>query len=224
VSAVPPARAAAVWAHARRVRGFLSEEEGAVLSSLSKEAACTRRGPIVEIGSYQGRSTLFLAAGVLAAREAGASKTLVLAVDHHRGSEEMQVGWEHHDPALVDPATGRMDSLPLFRANCAAAGVEDVVVALVGDSAALAAYIADPLGLVFIDGGHGAAVTWADYRSWGPKLACGGLLAFHDVYPDPADGGRPPYECYRDALASGHFVEREAQRTGSLRVLERTVA
>jgi hypothetical protein len=44
------------------------------------------------------------------------------------------------------------------------------------------------------------------------------VLAIHDVFPDPADGGRPPYEdIYLPALASGRFTELSA--TGSLRVL-----
>jgi hypothetical protein len=47
----------------------------------------------------------------------------------------------------------------------------------------------------------------------------GGLLAIHDVFPDPADGGRPPYEIYRRALGSGTFEEVET--VGSLRVLRR---
>ncbi len=60
----------------------------------------------------------------------------------------------------------------------------------------------------------------ADYEMWTPHLEPGGLLAIHDVFPDPADGGRPPFEIYTRALHSGSFVEIRA--VGSLRVLRRT--
>jgi MMP 1-O-methyltransferase len=173
-------------------------------------------GPIAEIGTYCGKSTIYLAA---AAREAG---QLVVTVDHHRGSEEIQPGWEYHDPELVDPATGRMDSLPFFRAALAAAGLEEHVVAVVGTSADVARLWRAPLGMLFIDGGHSEYNVVTDYESWTPWLAMGGALAFHDVFPDPADGGQAPYLVYRRALASGAFTEVSV--TGSLRVLERTGA
>ena len=170
-------------------------------------------GPIVEVGSYCGRSTVWLGA---AARELG---TVVFAVDHHRGSEENQVGWEWHDEALVDPATGRLDTLPHFRRTIHGAGLEDVVVAVVGESPVVARHWTTPIGFLFIDGGHGVEPARADYAGWTPHVAHGGFLAIHDVFPDPADGGRPPYEdIYLPAINSGNFVEVAV--TGSLRVLD----
>jgi MMP 1-O-methyltransferase len=144
----------------------------------------------------------------------------VVTVDHHRGSEEIQPGWEFHDPELVDPATGRMDSLPFFRATLAAAGLEDRVVAVIGSSADVARLWRTPLGMLFIDGGHSEDNVVTDYEGWAPLLSMGGALAFHDVFPDPADGGQAPFRAYRRALASGAFTEVSV--TGSLRVLERT--
>ena len=120
--------------------------------------------------------------------------TVVFAVDHHRGSEENQAGWEHHDPTVVDPRTGKMDTLPMFRSTIHDAGLEDVVVAVVGPSPAVAAAWSTPLAFLFIDGGHGEAPARLDYEGWAPHVAMGGTLAIHDVFPDPADGGRPPYE------------------------------
>ena len=76
-----------------------------------------------------------------------------------------------------------------------------------------------PLAFCFIDGGHGAEPAWADFRGWAPRVVLGGWLAIHDVFPDPADGGRPPYELFCAALASGEFAEDGA--CGSLRVLRR---
>jgi predicted O-methyltransferase YrrM len=171
-------------------------------------------GPIAEVGTYCGKSTIYLAAAASAAGQ------LVVTVDHHRGSEEIQPGWEHHDPELVDPATGRMDSLPFFRATLAAAGLEEHVVAVIGASADVSKLWRAPLGMLFIDGGHSETSVLTDYQGWAPWVAAGGALAFHDIFPDPADGGQAPYRVYERALASGGFTE--VRVTGSLRVLERT--
>jgi predicted O-methyltransferase YrrM len=185
---------------------------------------------IIEIGAYCGKSTLYLAFGILAAVEtsgatvdpAGAeTATVVFSIDHHHGSEENQAEWEHHDAALVDARTGRMDTLPTWRSTIEAAGVEDRVVAVVGDSPTIATRWTTPAGLVFIDGGHGAEPAWADYRGWAPKVAIGGWLAIHDVFPDPSDGGRAPYELYCQAVSSGAFAEDGDLGRGSLRVLQR---
>jgi MMP 1-O-methyltransferase len=192
--------------------GFMPAAEGLALFDAAAEYS--RRGPVLEVGSYCGKSTIYLAA---AARDAG---QLVVTVDHHRGSEEHQPGWEYHDPALVDPATGRLDTLPSLRATLAAAGLEDNVIVVVGRSADVARLWGAPLGLLFIDGGHTEAAAITDYEGWAPWVARGGALAIHDVFPDPADGGQAPYLIYRRALACGAFTEIRAE--GSLRLLERT--
>lgn len=197
---------------AETVPGFMPPEEGLALYEAARQAAPL--GPVLEIGTYCGKSTIYLAA---AAREHGAS---VVTVDHHRGSEEHQPGWEYHDPGLVDPVAGRIDTLPTLRRVLHATGLEDVVVVVVGRSATVAALWGIPLGLVFIDGGHTDAAAEHDYHGWAPHVCPGGLLAIHDVFPDPADGGRAPYRIYRTALSSGRFEECSA--TGSLRVLRRT--
>lgn len=196
---------------AEAARGFMPPAEGLALHDAAVDA--TRRcpsAPLVEIGSYCGKSAIYLGS---AAASAG---TVLFAVDHHRGSEENQEGWEFHEPDLVDVEVGRLDTLPTFRRTILEAGLEEVVVAVVGDSATVAAHWNTPLALLFIDGGHGEEPAHRDYEMWTPHVAPGGLLAIHDVFPDPADGGRPPYEIYCRSLADG-FVEVSA--AGSLRVL-----
>jgi MMP 1-O-methyltransferase len=196
--------------HAEAARGFMPPDEGLALHDAA--ASVEVPGPFLEVGSYCGKSSVYLGA---AARDLG---RILFAVDHHRGSEENQPGWEHHEPDLVDPEVGRMDTLPWFRRTIHDAGLEGTVVAVVGDSPVVAAAWATPLALLFIDGGHGAEPAHLDYAGWTPHVVPGGLLVVHDVFPDPADGGRPPYEqIYLPALASGRFVDVSA--TGSLRVL-----
>lgn len=206
---------AAVRDHALAAKGFMPPDEGDALWAAAVAAGQALPGmPFVEIGSYCGRSTVWL--GDAARR----CDTVVFTVDHHRGSEENQAGWEHHDPTVVDPRTGSMDTLPFFRRTVHDAGVEGSVVAVVGHSPVVAAHWQTPLALLFIDGGHGEEPARLDYQGWTPHVAVGGTLVIHDVFADPADGGRPPYEqIYLPALRSGRFSLVSA--TGSLHVLRR---
>jgi predicted O-methyltransferase YrrM len=196
---------------ARAAKGFMPDDEGLALHTAGRDAASV--GPLLEVGSYCGKSAVYLGA---AARAGG---TVVFSVDHHRGSEENQAGWEHHDPEVVDPETGRMDTLPFFRRTIEHAGLEDAVVAVVGDSSTIAAHWRTPLGLVFVDGGHALDVVLADYEAWSPHVAADGALVFHDVFEDPRDGGQAPFEVWKRAVASGAFTP--VSTTGSLRVLRR---
>jgi len=199
---------------ARAAEGFMPDDEGEALYLAALRAgACFDAATFVEIGAWCGKSSVYLGA---AAEETGA---VLFSVDHHRGSEENQEGWEHHNHALVDPRTGRIDTLPFWRRTLEEAGLEDTVVGLVGDSPTIAGRWSTPLAFCFIDGGHGPDPARADFAGWSPHVAEDGWLAIHDVYPDPADGGRPPYEIWREALDSGRFVEDGG--CGSLRVLRR---
>ncbi|MGW1896283.1 class I SAM-dependent methyltransferase [Streptomyces hirsutus] len=211
----PPAPGPEILAAFEAAKGFMPVGEGLALYAAAVEAG--RLGlPLLEVGTYCGRSTILLAG---AARGAGVT---ALTVDHHRGSEEQQPGWEYHDPETVDPELGVMDTLPTFRRTLHRAGLEDHVVALVGRSPKVAALWNSPLALVFIDGGHTDEHATADYEGWAPHVAEGGLLVIHDVFPDPVDEftGQAPYRVYLRALASGAFTELPA--TDSLRVLRRT--
>ena len=199
-------------ASAEAARGFMPPDEGVALHEaallVSDSAA-----PMLEIGSYCGKSGIYLGS---AAKE---RNTILFALDHHRGSEENQPGWEWHEPDLVDPEVGVIDTLPRFRRTIFDAGLERTVVALVGDSPTVGSRWAIPLSFLFIDGGHASEPAHRDFELWTPWIESGGILAIHDVFPDPADGGRPPYEIYCRALESGEFVDVSA--TGSLRVLRR---
>jgi len=195
---------------ARAAKGFMPDDEGLALHAAGLDGG--RVGPLLEIGTYCGKSAVYLGA---AAREAG---TVCFTVDHHRGSEENQAGWEHHDPEVVDPETGRMDTLPFFRRTIHRASLEDVVVAIVGYSIPVANVWRTPLGFLFIDGGHAEDVAMADYAGWSPHVAPGGVLAVHDVFEDPAEGGQAPFHVWRRAVADGF---EPISTTGSLRVLRK---
>ncbi|GAA4365426.1 class I SAM-dependent methyltransferase [Nocardioides caricicola] len=198
--------------HALAAKGFMPEDEGLLLHRYARERL--PHGPVLEVGTYCGKSAIYQGA---AAREVGG---VVFTVDHHRGSEENQAGWEHHDASLVDEEFGLMDTLPVFRRTIARAGLEEQVVALVGRSTTVSTHWRTPLSMLFIDGGHAEEHAQNDYSGWAPWVMRDGLLVIHDVFPDPADGGQPPYHVFLRALESGAFTEVEA--LGSMRVLRRT--
>jgi predicted O-methyltransferase YrrM len=192
----------------------MPDDEGVALYDAAVAACRAARAPwIVEVGAWCGKSTVYLGAA------AEACGGIVLSVDHHHGSEELQEGWDDFDPELVDPHDGRINTLPTWQRTIADAGLEACVVGLVGDSVTVARHVRQGITFCFIDGGHGHDVAWADYRAWVPLIDEASTLAIHDVFEDPRDGGRPPYLLYRDALSSG-FTEVTA--TGSLRVLRRS--
>ncbi len=201
-----------LFALAEQATGFMPDDEGRALY----EAALRylNGGVGVEIGTYCGKSTLLLGAA------AQQTDGVLFTVDHHHGSEEHQAGWEYHDASMVDEVTGLFDTLPTFRRTLDAAGLDDHVVAIVGKSPIVARGWGSPLQFLFIDGGHSEAAATEDFNGWAKWVSIGGALVIHDVFPDPKDGGRPPYYIYCRAIDSGQF--REISALGSLRVLERT--
>lgn len=197
---------------ARAAKGFLDEVEGQRLFALARDHAPL--GPIVEIGSYCGKSSVYVGAG------AQAGGGVLVCVDHHRGSEEHQPGEGYHDPDLLDANLGKVDSLPQLRRNLHDAGLEDTTIIAVAGSSLAAKLVSAPLGMVFIDGGHSMEAAQNDWRLWAGKVAHGGILAIHDLFPNPEEGGQAPITIYRQAAASGLFEELPTTATlGALRRL-----
>ena len=201
-----------LFAMAEQVRGFMPPDEGRALYDAALRYLDGGVG--VEIGTYCGKSTLLIGAA------AQQTASVLYTIDHHHGSEEHQSGWEYHDASLVDEVTGLFDTLPTFRRTLDASGLDDHVVAVVGKSPIVARAWQSPLQFLFIDGGHSEKSATEDFEGWTKWVDIGGALLIHDVFPDPRDGGRPPYYIYCRTMDSGQF--REVSVTGSLRVLERT--
>lgn len=206
-----PPESARLFDFAEQVIGFMPADEGRALYDAAVRYLAGGVG--VEIGTYCAKSTVLL--GAAAVHTGG----VIYTVDHHHGSEEHQPGWEYHDTTLVDPVTGRFDTLPTARHTLDLAGLDDHVVAIVGKSPVVAKIWATPVQFLFIDGGHTEEAAQRDYDGWAGWVVPGGGLVIHDVFPDPNDGGQAPFHIYRRALDSGDFTEVSA--TGSLRLLER---
>ena len=194
-----------------KVKGFLDEEEGRCLYEIALEAS--RMGPCLEIGSYCGKSTIYLGTGC---RE---NNGILYSIDHHRGSEEQQPGEEYFDPDLFDPLTSRIDTFKEFRRTIEMARLEDTVVPIVSRSEVAARSWATPLSLVFIDGGHSYEAVYTDYNCWARHIIPDGYLLVHDIFTDPEKGGQAPYDIYKLAISSGLF--QELPRIKTLGVLKR---
>lgn len=182
-----------------KVKGFLADDEAEALYQMALENSAN--GPVLEIGSYCGKSTIYLG---LAAQK---NNSVVYALDHHRGSEEHQLGEEYHDKELYDEQAGLMDTFKDFRRNMRAAQLDDTVVPLVSSSAVVAKHWQTPLSMVFIDGGHSFEAALTDYQSWASWVKPGGILAIHDIFFSEAEGGQAPHTIYKLAKASGLFDE-----------------
>lgn len=194
-----------------KIKGFLDPAEGEALYETALAQAPL--GPCLEIGGYCGKSSVYI--GTACQQQA----ELHFSIDHHRGSEENQPGWEYFDEEVWDAAAEAVDTLPFFRRTIRQAGLEGTVIPIIGRSIDIATRWVTPLSFLFIDGGHTMEHALNDYRGWTPHIMPGGMLAIHDVFPDPADGGRPPFEIYQRALASDLYVEEQAIK--SLRILRR---
>ncbi len=195
------------------VKGYLDPEEGEALYRWASDAAAW--GPCLEVGSYCGKSALYRARRCASAA-AFFSRSII-----HRGSEEMQPGWEHHDPETWDARAGTMETLPFLRDTLHRAKLEDHVIPIIG-----ARPSSHATGTRLCRCSSSTATLDRECARRLSRLdgACapGGFLAIHDVFPNPEDGGRPPYEIYRFALASRMFRELEAVK--SLRLLVRLSA
>ncbi len=189
----------------------MDPEEGECLNRIALKAS--KKGPIVEIGSYCGKSSIYIG------EACKKNNSLLYAIDHHTGSEENQIGWEYHDKELFDIETGKINTFPEFRKNIRNFDLENFVIPIVSDSILVAKFWTINLSMVFIDGGHSEKAAFNDFNNWSEKIMKDGFLAIHDVFPNPKDGGRPPYEVYLSALNSGNFEDYETVK--SLKILKK---
>lgn len=198
------------FSKASNVKGFLDEAEAKRLYMLALEAS--KLAPCLEIGSYCGKSAIFLGT---ACKE---NHAVLFSIDHHTGSEEQQPGQEYFDPDLLDRETGKIDTLRLFRKTIDDFDLGDAVVPVIGRSEVIGRFWNTQLGLIFIDGSHAYEAVLNDYQIWAKHVLPGGYLVFHDIFPDPDQGGQAPYLVYQKAIESSLYdVEPLFKSLGVLR-------
>ena len=176
------------------IKGFMPEHEGKALYEWARKFS--EFGPLLEIGTYCGKSSMFLSEG---ARE---NDQYVFTIDHHMGSEEHQINEEYFDIEIFDDLSKRVNSFPLFLENINNFGIKNVV-PIVNESSYVAEKWNSPLAMVFIDGGHSFETAMNDFMSWHKKIISGGALVIHDIFENPDEGGQAPYEVYMHALKNG---------------------
>ncbi len=194
-----------------QIKGFLEKEEAESLYQFAKNYSSL--GPCLEIGSYCGKSAVYLGAAV---KE---NNQILYSIDHHKGSEEQQPGEEFFDPDLLNETGKGINTLPFFLETLDKADLRDNVVPIISTSVEASEVWSEPLAMVFIDGGHSDQAANDDYDVWHPHIIQGGLLAIHDVFPNPEDGGRSPFNIYTKAKESGLF--KEVDMINSLALLEK---
>lgn len=187
------------------IKGFMDEVEALRLFDLAQQASLL--GPLLEIGSYCGRSAAIM--GTACRKNNG----ILYSLDHHQGSEEQQPGEEYFDPDLFDPRTQGINTFPFFRETLKKTGLEDTVIPIVSTSRAAGKMWKTPLSMVFIDGGHSFEAAWNDFLTWSPHLLKNGFLVFHDIFLDPEKGGQPPRQVYEKAIATGNYIVLEMTQT-----------
>jgi predicted O-methyltransferase YrrM len=187
------------------VKGFLDPTEGEALYLYAKQYV--RNDPCLEIGSYCGKSSVYLGSAV---KE---NDQKLYSIDHHKGSEEQQPGEEYFDSDLINAEGNGIDTLPFFLETIEKSKLDKFVIPIVSSSEEAYQDFTLNFDMVFIDGGHSEKAAQKDYELWSKRITKGGLLAIHDVFPNPEDGGRPPYNIYKRALESGNFKKLEMIKT-----------
>jgi MMP 1-O-methyltransferase len=184
------------------VSGYLQNVEGYALMELA--ATGPGVGAVVEIGSFMGRSTCWLAAGAQRSH-----REKVTAIDHFAGSPEHQPGQGCESQVIRDEGS----TFRTFKANIEQAGVADHVQPIVASSEEAAKTWNAPIRLLFIDGDHSYEAARLDFGLWSPFVVPGGVIAFHDVEEWPG-----VTRFYRGliSVASGYT---EAFRIASLAVV-----
>ena len=183
------------------IKGFLDLNEGIALYEEVKRVS--ENNFCVEIGSYCGKSTCFIGQ---ACKE---NKSKLITIDHHKGSEEQQLGELYFDAEVYDEKLGRGNTLPLLIKNLAKFDLEDVVKPLVMDSISASKIVENNADLIFIDGSHTFESAESDYELWKNKIKKGGTLAIHDVYDSEDEGGQAPNKIFKQSLNEGfNFIKR----------------
>ncbi|NOX35714.1 MAG: class I SAM-dependent methyltransferase [Deltaproteobacteria bacterium] len=193
------------------IKGFMDIDEAVRLYNIAARAA--EKGPVLEIGSYCGKSAYVIGSACKA------KDSVLFSIDHHKGSEEQQPGEEYFDPDLFDRDLSRVNTFPFFQRTISLTSLEDIIIPIVASSGAAGKMWQTQISMLFIDGGHSFEAVSRDYMTWACHIKQGGFLVIHDIFFDPEKGGQAPRRIYETAIESGEYEELEI--TKSLGVLKK---
>jgi predicted O-methyltransferase YrrM len=188
-----------------KIKGFLDHTEGLRLFEIAKISS--KLGPCIEIGSYCGKSAIYLGTGC---KE---SDGVLYTIDHHRGNEEQQKGEEYFDPEIYDESNEWIDTFGFLRNTLKDFQLEESVVPVVSTSKTVSNNWNTPISLLFIDGSHTFESAFNDYKYWSDYIIKGGYLLIHDIFKNPDEGGQAPHELYKHAIESGNYEVHDMTKT-----------
>ena len=187
-----------------KLKGFMPISEGTALLKWAQKFS--KNGPIMEIGTYCGKSTIYLATGALQ------NNQFVYTIDHHEGSEEHQINEEYFDSETYDFIKKRVDTFPLLIKNINKLNIKNII-PIISESSRVSKNWETNLSMLFIDGGHSIESASNDYECWESKIIKGGALVIHDIFERPQDGGQAPYEIYKRSIKSNYKLFERVDTT-----------
>ncbi|MDM8536165.1 class I SAM-dependent methyltransferase [Desulfobacterales bacterium HSG17] len=194
------------------IKGFMDDDEAVQLYNIALKTS--KSGPVLEIGSYCGKSAYIIGCAC------EQNRSILFSIDHHKGSEEQQQGEEYFDPELYDSKLSRVNTFPFFQQTIVQTSLENTIVPIVAGSSVAGRMWKTPLSMLFIDGGHSFEAAYEDFLTWACHIQPKGFLVIHDIFFDPKKGGQAPRKIYEIAIQSGDYQEVEMVKT--LGVLQRT--
>lgn len=172
-----------IFSLTKNVIGWLTDKEAILLFNIT--SSLTGKGSVAEIGSYQGKSTIFIASALKIKK----INTTFYAIDPHVGSEEHKVEGKN------------IWTYDMFMKNITGAGVATLITPIVKDSVSFSKECKDKFEFIFIDGAHDFDSVLQDIDAWFPKLIEGGYIAFHDTYV-----GGDPYKALAQKIYTSRHV------------------
>jgi len=153
------------WIQIKRIDGWLHHDEAFFLFNAAAEMT-NKKGVIVEIGSYRGRSATAMGLGVRLITNP-ANPTEIYCIDPFK-------------PFNLRDGTPAYPTLKDFNENIISKGLSDIVKAIPKKSLEANLNWDKPIKLLFIDGNHEYEAVKEDYLAWMPWVIEGGIIALHD--------------------------------------------
>lgn len=172
-----------------KLDGWLTDNEAIGLYNIAH--MLPRKSIVVEIGSWQGKSTYCIAKGLSAGK--------VYAIDPFNADAGFDVGSEQE----YQRKKGDKDLLQSFCENMEQLKVLDKIIIKKGYSHEFAEDF-DSIDFLFIDGDHSIKGCTTDFNLYSPKISKGGFVAFHDYYEDRNNLG-PTYVIKNTVSKSTEF-------------------
>jgi predicted O-methyltransferase YrrM len=186
----------------RHIDGWLSDREANALFLLARDNTPHESGHIVELGSWQGKSSVMLGGGLR--NKCGAKLNCIDPFGIDENPEYQRLYYD----GLITKMRHSVEEA--FRRNIRRCGLADIVNQIRGYSFEVAKTWTEPIDMVFIDANHEYESVRRDFEMWSTFVKPGGIVALHDI----AEQWPGPTRVMNEALQPPRF--EEPQRVESL--------